>query len=704
MRIKAPNRLQAGPAIGHFRLLTAALLFLCCSVTGTAAAPRTLPEKQTEAAADQPLAVLLIDFANPSRPIVNDFVRSLQQQSARRGRKIEITTERCTRSVVSSESGGSIQGTLNPALYQHFRYVILHGQLPYEYAAQCYRQQLFADGTLFVQIVRGDCRQDPACSDFNRLIRAVNIGDSYPQQTLPMGLQAFPESRTLVYCGGKDGTIGAASSILERQVAEFAKKNNLQFYSMSTEEQLSVAASVNLDRRILGDILPDMQRPLMVYFAVELDGPYACDPREFAETLAPLCHKEQIPCIAFTETAIARGLACLGVCTSPLQTVHQTLTEILQAAENAPSDLQRGRPAVSPSPPALICVPDSIYRLNGKVPWNSSDPDPPQDTGYTYYSVPHPVTYIGPSAAQPHLDHAIEKSRLARKMLSVSTGVIAVLVTLVSALVYQTVLRRQAERQLIRQQQKVLEASRKTTLGNFSAALAHELNQPLAAILNNTDAALQLSLTQGSESFSSIREILRDIERDSDRAGAVIGRIRAIVQSETLAIRETDLQQVFEQIQQLAGKTCQLSNIQLGISADDRPLRVATDPVALQIILLNLIENSVQAISEVRNSTPGDFHYQQQISVRAFPCPMRTDRIQIEVIDTGPGLSEQSASEILQPFHTTRKAGLGMGLFIVQTLTEQQSGTIEISPNTPRGLVVTLQFPTWTEKENSWNQ
>lgn len=241
---------------------------------------------------------------------------------------------------------------------------------------------------------------------------------------------------------------------------------------------------------------------------------------------------------------------------------------------------------------------------------------------------------------------------------------------------------KQAERQLEQQRGELAHISRAVVLGELSGSLAHELNQPLAAILSNAQAA-QRFLAKDPPDLAEVREILSDIVTEDRRAGEVIRRLRALLKGgeprrEPLAVGD-----VIEEVLALARSDL----IARGVAVH-RDFAVGLPPlfgdrVQLQQVLLNLILNGCDAMAE---TPPGG---------RALTVATARDgaMVRASVADRGCGLPDGDAERIFQPFFTTKSHGLGMGLAICRSIVAAHGGRIWAEPDPDRGAVFHVALP-----------
>jgi len=207
---------------------------------------------------------------------------------------------------------------------------------------------------------------------------------------------------------------------------------------------------------------------------------------------------------------------------------------------------------------------------------------------------------------------------------------------------------------------------RVATMGELATALAHELNQPLGAILRNAEAA-ELLLKSVAPDLQELRAIVTDIKRDDERAGSVINRLRSLLRQRSIELRPTDMPALVDEVVALtfadaAGRGIRIvSEVPQGIAA------VRCDRVHVQQVLLNLIVNAMDAIGQPPAGDP---------CVVVGARETGSGQVEVWVRDGGPGITSELLSSIFEPFFTTKPWGLGMGLAISRTLVEAQGGRL----------------------------
>jgi signal transduction histidine kinase len=209
-------------------------------------------------------------------------------------------------------------------------------------------------------------------------------------------------------------------------------------------------------------------------------------------------------------------------------------------------------------------------------------------------------------------------------------------------------------------------AGRVTALGQLASALAHELSQPLGAILRNAEAA-EIHLNNPSPDLEELRAIVSDIRKDDRRAGDVIEQMRALIKRRTLEMHPLALNELVQDVISLVHSDAVARHVALDCAvAPGLPL-VAGDRVHLSQVLLNLIMNGMDAIQSSAALT-------KRVVIEARP--KEEGKVEVAVTDSGPGLPEAVIDKVFDPFYTTKSGGLGMGLPISRTIIEAHGGKL----------------------------
>jgi C4-dicarboxylate-specific signal transduction histidine kinase len=234
--------------------------------------------------------------------------------------------------------------------------------------------------------------------------------------------------------------------------------------------------------------------------------------------------------------------------------------------------------------------------------------------------------------------------------------------------------RKQFEGDLQKHRSALGHTQRVFALGQLAAALAHELNQPLGAILRNAEAG-ELFLRQDSPDLEELREIFVDIQRDDQRAAAVIDRMRALLRYREIRFEVIAPQELFRQVADLLKTEMQARGAALRITVPSKFPGVRGDRVQLQQVLVNLLLNSLDAL-DARQDGP------RQMEISA--AQMEGGLVEFAVKDTGIGIDHDQSRDLFEPFVTTKSEGTGIGLAISKTIVEAHGGRIR-AENHPGG-------------------
>jgi len=234
-----------------------------------------------------------------------------------------------------------------------------------------------------------------------------------------------------------------------------------------------------------------------------------------------------------------------------------------------------------------------------------------------------------------------------------------------------------------RQRDELAHVARISTMGELAASLAHELNQPLTAILTNAQAA-QRFLAADPASVGEVRDILRDIVEDDRRAGEVIRRVRELVRKRNLEIAALDLETIVRDVVMLIHSDAILHNVNILLQMDPGAPKVHGDKVQLQQVVLNLLLNAFQAMKDCPVT-------ERQVTVRTELDDGH--KVIVAVSDRGEGLKDDQLDKIFQPFYTTKENGLGLGLAISRSIVEAHGGRLWAQNNPDRGATICFTVP-----------
>ncbi len=246
--------------------------------------------------------------------------------------------------------------------------------------------------------------------------------------------------------------------------------------------------------------------------------------------------------------------------------------------------------------------------------------------------------------------------------------------------------RKAAEKETRLLQDEITHVGRVSMMGQLASALAHEINQPLSAILRNAEAA-ELFLEKETPDLDEIRLILSEIRADDQRAGSVIDRMRSLLKRHVLDTQLLDLNEVVGSVAELIRPDALTRRVQFTVNVPPHLPPVRGDRVHLQQVLLNLILNGMDAL----NGTEDD----RRVTVSAQDVRERT--VEVSVSDTGHGIADDAIPNVFNPFFTTKMDGMGMGLPISRTIVESHGGRLWVESNLDRGATFRFTLPVAAE-------
>ena len=239
------------------------------------------------------------------------------------------------------------------------------------------------------------------------------------------------------------------------------------------------------------------------------------------------------------------------------------------------------------------------------------------------------------------------------------------------------------ERQLRELQMQLAHTNRVVTMGQLTASITHEVNQPIAAARNYARAALNF-LDRSPPDLQKAREALACTVKDNDRAGAVVSRMRALMQNVSTRTDRVDINEAVREVIELARGEALKNGVSVETQfAEGLPITTG-DRVQLQQVVLNLIINALQAMGAVSQGTRQVLITTRQIEL---------SDLYIGVQDTGPGLNPETLSRLFEPFYTTKPRGMGMGLAICRSIVEAHGGRVWATACEPHGALFQFTIP-----------
>jgi two-component system, LuxR family, sensor kinase FixL len=256
---------------------------------------------------------------------------------------------------------------------------------------------------------------------------------------------------------------------------------------------------------------------------------------------------------------------------------------------------------------------------------------------------------------------------------------------LMRGVVFDVSARRRSDLELQQLRGQLAHIDRVSRMGQLASALAHELNQPLGAILRNAEAA-ELFLQHDPPDLDELRAILADIRKDDQRAGDVIDRLRALLKRRSIELHAVAVGDFLGSVAALMHMDAAVRHVKLEIEAAPELPTVAGDRVHLQQVLINLVLNAMDAVE----GAPAE---ERRVVVRAQRNA--EGAVEVAVSDSGHGIAPERLDRVFEPFFTTKANGLGIGLPISHTIIEAHGGRIWAQNNAHKGATFRFTLPIW---------
>ncbi|MGY8635920.1 ATP-binding protein [Bradyrhizobium sp. 14AA] len=266
---------------------------------------------------------------------------------------------------------------------------------------------------------------------------------------------------------------------------------------------------------------------------------------------------------------------------------------------------------------------------------------------------------------------------------TIVASVVLVQALMIAILLRERRLRFVAEVEARQRMSELAHMNRRATAGEMSASIAHELSQPLAAILINTETAEQV-LRHPAPDLGELRDILDHIRRDDQRASEVIGRLRSFLKRDPTERREIDLNATVDEVFRFLSVQALTHDVGLATEPSSADIRVRGDKVQLQQAILNLVVNGMDAVAHL----PDD---RRRVVGRTSLAD--DNQALVSIADTGDGILAEKVTEIFRPFFTTKTQGMGIGLSIARTIVEAHGGQIWAENATSGGAVFHISLP-----------
>jgi two-component system sensor histidine kinase DctS len=230
---------------------------------------------------------------------------------------------------------------------------------------------------------------------------------------------------------------------------------------------------------------------------------------------------------------------------------------------------------------------------------------------------------------------------------------------------------------------ELAEVARLAAVAEMASAMAHEINQPLAAIAAYS-SALERILGTSPESVADARAIAHEIGEQALRAGTVVGRIRALIKHTEFEVQPVDCNQAIQDLVPLAEMLARFHRIRIELDLAAKPPMVRADALQLQLLLLSLVQNSIDAIE---SASPANRRITFSSRVVA------ADDVELSVADTGGGIPQSIKESLFRPFATTKRHGTGLGLLACQRIAHAHGGDLRVDDDPGIGARLTVRLP-----------
>ena len=243
--------------------------------------------------------------------------------------------------------------------------------------------------------------------------------------------------------------------------------------------------------------------------------------------------------------------------------------------------------------------------------------------------------------------------------------------------------RKRGEDALRTAQADLTRLARLTTMGDLAASIAHEINQPLGAIVTNSNACLRW-LAKDQPQLDEARRAVERIVRHGHRAGDIIKSVRALLGTSAPEMAELDINDAIREVLVLTRSELHVHNVALETKLSDGLAPIMGDRVRLQQVILNLVMNAIEAMNEDTNESR---------LLRVQSRSDEPDTVLIAIEDSGPGIAPEIMDRLFEAFFTTKPSGMGMGLSICRSIVNAHGGRLWASPASPQGAVFQFTVP-----------
>jgi signal transduction histidine kinase len=590
---------------------------------------------RTSIAADEPKTILILQSYGQNFRPWSEYSKALRQELERRSPQRLIIQEFSVIRARAEKEDAERQFVdyLRALFVQHSPDLIVAFGAPGAAFAQTHRKELFPGAPLVMAAIE-ERRVQSAVLTENDSVVSVRQNISVLFDNI---LQLLPNTKTVAVAIGDSPNERFWRLHIERELEPLKKRITLLFYNeLSFSEILKQAASLPPDSAI---------------FWAQLQADVVGVVNE-GDRLRELSTVANAPIFSYDD-AFLTGEIVGGPMTSVSVTTRTTTDVVLRILEG--------------EKPATITTPVLLYGP-AKYDWRQL-----QRWGISESRLPSgsEIYFREPTLWEKY-----------RWQIFVVVAFVFAQAALIAGLINQRRRRLHFEVQASRRSAELAHSNRYSTAGELTASVAHELNQPLGAILLNAETA-ELLLKSSSPNLDELRQIITAIRLDDQRAGNVLHRLRDLLKKAPSEVKEVDLNELAGESVQLLSPLSIAREVKLSAFTAPMPLPIGVDPVQLQQVIVNLIVNAMDAMSKMPS-------LERRVTVHTA----RADNFaEVSVSDAGPGIPSDKMKEVFEPFFTTKAQGMGIGLSIARTIIEAHNGRIWAENKTGGGAVFRISLP-----------
>lgn len=582
-----------------------------------------------------PLRVVIVDSSDPSEPVAQGFGRAIREA---------LATDRSTKLEVFSEFLDTLR--FDGASYEAEFVALLRHK--YETRPPDLLVTVFPEALQFVERHRGELWHDTPTV-------FVGIPDNFPEWRTPTDLVTGVRTHVDVA-----GTLALAVR-LQPQARRVAVVSGIAAFDRLWRDSVKTALrayegrleATYLDGLDPGELAAALGRlpadSFVLYTTIFLTVSGPTNPMDSAQQVA---RAAPVPVYGLFEPTLGTGVVGGSIISLGVEAMRAGKVARAIAGGRRPADI-----GIDPSPPSTAAV---DWRAMQRFGLNEG------------LLPPGAVVRFQPTSVWSEY----------RGTIVTVLAVLGLQSALIAALLFERRHRRRAELRAQRHSVELAHASRLATLGEITASIAHQINQPLGAILSNADAA-EMLLDSRPVPLEDLRLILADIRRDDVRAHEVISGMRELLRRRDVRLTPMSFNDAIAQVVQLLQGEARRLGVALHAELTAGLPEVFGDKVHLQQIVLNLVMNGLEAAAG-----HGDH---PRVVVRTGLAD--TGEIEMHVTDTGPGISRELLPRLFDSFVTTKEEGMGLGLSIARSLVELHGGRIDAANAASRGAIFRVVLP-----------